>query len=133
MVSRIPEPVSAMSSRAIPIPTPPLGGIPYSIAPSEVLVERHRLVITGRGEHGLGLETLPLHDRIDQLRVGRRRLDGPASNRPICAHSPPMSCTWTGYGCGPVASIRSRLAGVPASAREGRRSQEMAGWSRRTT
>src|SRR5450759_3796369 len=32
IVSRIPRPVRAMSSRSIPIPIPPLGGIAYSIA-----------------------------------------------------------------------------------------------------
>ncbi|MDQ3760712.1 MAG: hypothetical protein M3460_03175 [Actinomycetota bacterium] len=46
-----------MSNRSIPIPMPPLGGIPYCIAARKSLVERHRLVITGRRERNWGLET----------------------------------------------------------------------------
>jgi hypothetical protein len=36
----------------------------------------HRFVIIGPREHGLGLKTLPLHDRVQQLRVGGGRLNG---------------------------------------------------------
>jgi hypothetical protein len=67
MVPRIPEPMSAMSSRSIPIPVPPLGGIPYSIAVKKVLVEGHPSSSPATVSADLGLETIPLHDRIDQL------------------------------------------------------------------
>jgi hypothetical protein len=63
----IPEPVNVMSSRSIRIPMPPLGGIPYSIVVAEVFVQRHRVLITGSGEHDLRLETFSLHHRINQL------------------------------------------------------------------
>jgi hypothetical protein len=66
MVS-IPEPVSVMSSRSIPIPLPPLGGIPYSIVVAEVFVQRHRLLITGSDECDLRMETFSLHHRINRL------------------------------------------------------------------
>lgn len=67
MVSRIPEPMSAMSSRSIPIPVPPLGGIPYSIAVRKSSSRGIASSSPGTVSAGLGLETLPLHDRIDQL------------------------------------------------------------------
>lgn len=91
-----------MRSRLIPIPMLPLVGIPVLHRAQEALVERHRLGITGRRERGLGLETLRLHDRVEQAGLGAHV--GKADH---------------GLQFGPDTNIRSRLCWLVSSSELG--------------
>ena len=70
-----PAPVSSMISRSTPMPIPPAGGMPYSIALQEVLVELHRLGVAAGGQQRLLHEPLALDHRVVELGVRRRQLD----------------------------------------------------------
>ena len=60
ITSRIDEtPAISITSRSIPMPSPPHGGSPYSSA-HVVLVDTVGLVVAGGGELRLGLEALAL-------------------------------------------------------------------------
>ena len=48
--------VNSMTSRSMPMPSPPHGGSPYSSATHVILVERLRLLVAGRPRQHLRLE-----------------------------------------------------------------------------
>jgi hypothetical protein len=120
MVS-IPEPVSVMSSQSIPIPLPPLGGIPYSITVVEVFGQRHRLLITGSDERDLRLETFSLHHRINRLETSRWPTQRIGCRDPI---------TWPDRG---AVLLRSQCSGVHRGVRHEARTYRSGTTPARTT
>ena len=65
----------AMSSRSMPMPSPPEGGIPCSSARRNSSSIAHRLDVAAGGELGLLGEPLALDDRVDELGVAGRQLE----------------------------------------------------------
>ena len=51
----------------MPMPSPAVGGRPHSSARDVVLVDRHRLVLSGRGQTSLVFETSALLDGVVEL------------------------------------------------------------------
>ena len=65
-----------MTSRSMPTPSPPVGGIPYSKCPQVVLVDRPGLQVARRPRPLLLLEPHPLLDRVVELAVAVGDLAG---------------------------------------------------------
>ena len=61
------ESVSSITSRSMPMPQPPVGGMPYLEGADEVGVVVHRLLVAGFLVRGLGAKALGLVLGVVQL------------------------------------------------------------------
>ena len=86
MVSRIVAPVKAISSRSMPIPIPPAGGMPTPRA-SRKSSSMSQPLRRRRASFGLGHETFTLHDRVVELGVAGSQLEAAHVEIPLLHHA----------------------------------------------
>ena len=76
IVSRMPRPVSAISSRSMPMPMPPRRRHAVLERAQELLVEAHRLVVAAaRASFACSVNRSRWIDRVDELGVAGRQLE----------------------------------------------------------